>query len=113
MIEWMKILKKGTEGITSSMIYILLIFVCPLLFILFLVYILNVFYFIELIIPGLIVFCLIMTLAVELKSFMLGVIAFVWIIYWMFYVMNKIDKWTSEDEEKRKRKYMENFSVRK
>ncbi len=95
------------------MIYILLLIACPLLVVLIVIVFMEIVYHIVLMIPGIIVTSLLMMLAVELKSYTLGFSAVAGMIYWMFYIMKKIEQRTTEAEEERKRKYDKILSVRK
>ncbi len=88
----MRISKKGTERKENiKMIYILLLIACPLLVVLFLVYLLNIFYILALITPGLIVCSLLFVLGEEFKSPLLIWLSFIFFAIWFIYVMKKID----------------------
>jgi len=73
------------------MIYILLLIACPLLVVLFLVYLLNILYLFALMTPGLIVCSLLFVWGEELKSPLLIWLSFIFFVVWFIYVMKKID----------------------
>lgn len=73
------------------MIYLLLIFLCPFLGVLLLVYFINILYFIAFIMPGIIVCSLLFVWGTELKSPLLIWLSFIFSIVWFIYVMKKID----------------------